>query len=211
MRLRDVTLVGLRLIAVWIACNEIFQFGWTLYVIVSLLLGDSRGVGGAGWGFVMAQSIGFSLRFLIVAVPLFIYAPRLADWICRDVADNDRGSATGVLGAGSLYHVACIVTGLWFLSCAIAPGTRALAPLVSQGGLSLRGNEVGVASLCQAVIFLVFGVSLIFGSRGLSRLLASLGHDPDNVPAQQFSLRLLLALVIGTALLLFAMRMLLVR
>ena len=211
MRLRDVTLVGLRLIAVWIACNDIVQFTWSFYVIVSLLLGDSRGVGGAGWGFVMAQSIGFSLRFLVVAVPLFIYAPRLADWICRDVAENDRGSATGVLGAGSLYHVACMVTGIWLLSCAIAPGTRALASLVSQGGMTLRGNQDSVAAMCQAVLLLVFGVSLIFGSRGLSRLLVSLGHDPDNVPAQQFSLRLLLALVIGTALLLFAMRVLLVR
>ena len=104
-----------------------------------------------------------------------------------------------------------MVTGLWLLSCAIAPGMRALALLVSQGGMALRANVDSVAALSQSVVFLVFGVSLIFGSRGLSRLLASLGHDPDNVPAQQFSLRLLLALVIGAALLLFAMRALLLR
>jgi len=211
MRLRDLALVGLRLIAVWIVCNDIVHFAWTFYIIISLLLGDSLGVGGAEWGFVLAQPIGFALRLVLVAVPLFIYAPRLADWICRDVAHDGQGPATGALGAGSLYHVACIVTGLWLLSCAIAPGMRVLASLVSQGGMTLRGNEDKVAALSQSVVFLVFGVSLIFGSRGLSRLLASLGHDPDNVPAQQFSLRLLLALVIGVAVLLFALRALLVR
>ena len=49
----------------------------------------------------------------------------------------------------------------------------------------------------------------MFGSRGLARFLADLGYDSEKTPAQQFSLRFLLVLIAGFALLLGLAKLLL--
>jgi len=98
------------------------------------------------------------------------------------------------------------LTGLWLLARAIRPGVRALVELVAQGSSNLFPDPPIVAQLAEAALLVIVGIVLVFGSRGLSRFLASLGHDPENIPAQQFSLRLLLGIVIGFALLLIVLR-----
>jgi len=189
MRLRDLTLIVLRLIAVWLGC-------WTVIRSEFLLIGYlpfATLPPPASW--IMGQLTIHALQ-LLIAAGLFLASPRLADWICRDVADAPLTSAPG---AGDLYHLACFAMGLWMLVQAIQPGARALGSLIFEGSAGFRVDMQTAIRLCHSGILVVFGLALIFGSRGLSRFLASLGHDPDNVPAQQFSLKLLVALVTAAA------------
>ena len=62
--------------------------------------------------------------------------------------------------------------------------------------------------LIHFAVSLGFGLALIFGSRGIARFFASLGHDPDNVPAQQFGIRAILVLVVCVAVVLGLIRFL---
>jgi hypothetical protein len=195
MRLRDLTLIVLRLIAVWLGC-------WTVIRSEFLLIGYLPFALPATY---IPIQLTIHAMQILIAAGLFLASPRLADWICRDAADGPLSSAPG---AGDLYHIACFVMGLWMLVQAIQPGAQALGSLISRGNATLLLDTQTVVGLCHSGILVLFGLALIFGSRGLSRFLASLGHDPDNVPAQQFSLKLLVALVTASALLLLTMRLL---
>jgi hypothetical protein len=65
-----------------------------------------------------------------------------------------------------------------------------------------------VSNLVHALLLVLFGGALIFGARGAARFLNSLGYDPDSVPAQQFSLRVILSIVVGCAVVLGVIRLL---
>jgi len=207
MRFRDLALVGLRLLAIWLACSALFVLTSLFYFAADMLFGGMSSPAGGSWAAsgVLSQLIICSLH-VVVAGLLFVYAPRLADWICRDVSDAQDARPVITLGAGDLYHVGCFLTGLWLLARAIRPGVRALVELVAQGSSNLFPDPPIVAQFAEAALLVIVGIVLVFGSRGLSRFLASLGHDPENIPAQQFSLRLLLGIVIGFALLLIVLR-----
>jgi len=210
MRFRDLAIVGVRLLAVWLACSALFILTNLSYFLAEVLFGSSGSMAGGGLaaGGLLSQLNVCSLQVVIAAL-LFVYAPRLSDWICKDLASSDEAEPVMTLGAGDLYHVACLLMGLWLLARAIRPAVRAIVELVAQGSSNLFMSRQVVGELSEATLLVLLGVVLMFGSRGLSRFLASLGHDPENIPAQQFSLRLLLGIVIGFALVLIVLRALL--
>ena len=63
-------------------------------------------------------------------------------------------------------------------------------------GYSLSTPGGTLYSAVQAGVYLACGLGLVFGARGLGELLGRLRPDTEDVPAQQFNLRVLLVLLL---------------
>ena len=63
-----------------------------------------------------------------------------------------------------------------------------------------------LADLVQACVFSVCAVGFMFGASGIAQLLGRLRYDPEKVPPRQFSLRLLLLILVAVALILGLVR-----
>ncbi len=109
------------------------------------------------------------------------------------------------VGPGDVYRVACFVAGVCFLVHTAEPASRLVASLM-QSGPSKRLSPQEVADSMATMVYAVAGVILVFGSRRIGELLSNLRYDPNTVPQQQFSLAILLVLVLLFALILGTIR-----
>jgi hypothetical protein len=98
------------------------------------------------------------------------------------------------------------VLGAYCIVRAISPSAHAITALMRPTIPTIPADSV--ARLIEAVLYIALGLSLMLGSRGFSRFLHSLGHDPDKAPAQQVGLRFILIFIVGVAILLGAVRIL---
>ena len=46
------------------------------------------------------------------------------------------------------------------------------------------------------MVYVASGILLVFGSRKISEMLSRLGYDPDTIPAERFSIVILLILLV---------------
>jgi hypothetical protein len=138
----------------------------------------------------------------LAAILLFLFAPWLARRICGDLKPETSPNPIATLGAGDAYRIGSFLMGLYVLVQAISQVVQGTVRMARHAYLSTDT----VAPFVEAVILAAFGIALVFGARGLARFLDSLGYDPQDVPAHQFSLRFLLLLVVVCAVIVFIIR-----
>jgi hypothetical protein len=192
--------------AIWLACSAVFLLASAGYVWLDAAMVRTAPSGVAPFASRagLYQSL-FAMIQVVLAVLLFVFAPRLANRICAELPPASGDEAKLVAGAGDLYHIGCFLMGIFVLVRAVRPAILGLAAIIGTGR-HLAAHEA--ANLVEGGLLIVLGLSLVFGSRGIAAFIVSLGYDPDTVPGQQFSLRLLMVLVLGCALLLFVLNIL---
>jgi len=202
MTLRELTMVGLRIVAIWIGVSALTVLPSLAYGIAELVTGGMSRFGGVRESWLMVGSpLLVGVLHAGIGVVLFVMAPRLARSVSRGSDPDFEPAKVKSIRPGDLYHIAAFLMGIYVLVRSISPGARAAVAMVDR-----TAGAAYAALLVEAVVFLAFGAALILGGRGIAAFFASLGHDPDNVPAQQFSMRVILAVVIGTAILLGIIR-----
>jgi hypothetical protein len=206
VRIRDVTLVGIRLMAVWFAGSAVVTLSTVVQSTGVLLANPGSPSQISSMLFSTALGLFVAIAFQVgLCCGLFYFARPLASLICRDIpAEEDSSQDRGVT-PHDVYRIACLLLGVYLVATAISPMMRSLAQMMSQGSMGGR-THWNVAGFVAGLIQAGLGLWVVFGSRGIARLLSSLGRDSDDVPAQQFSLRLLLILVVACAVILLILR-----
>jgi hypothetical protein len=192
MSLRELVTVGLRLLALWLIISTI-AFAPT--VAYSFVRYTEYGATGSFATTAVVTSLCAAGGRFVLAVILFALSPRIADFVCRGIGGESAKIDT--LRPGHLYHIATFLMGIFVVMQALGPAARSLIAYASR-----TAGMQHAADLVHFLLALGLGVGLMFGARGMSRFFANLGYDPDNVPAQQFSVRTILLIVIAIAILL---------
>jgi hypothetical protein len=188
--------------AVWLFCSAVFVFVSVIYIASEWLLPAAGGAWSGQKIPVVATQLGAFLIPLATGLVLFLFAPRLARLICKDVEPESSPVEVVAWGAGDAYRIGSFLMGVYVFVRAIGQAVNGTVQLASRDGLSTNS----LAMLVEAAILAALGTALVFGSRGLAKFLHSLGYDPHDVPAQQFSLRLFLILIVGCSILMLVIR-----
>ncbi len=109
----------------------------------------------------------------------------------------------GKVGAGDLFRIACFVLGIYAMLQAVPSAVRLADELMAAGPHT--GGRV-IQDAVHTGIYLVSGLILVFGAKGIARWMASLRYDADTVPKQQVSLLFLMGIVLLIAIVLGLMR-----
>jgi hypothetical protein len=152
------------------------------------------------WLMLIAQFLSEITHFGI-AIVLFAAAPSLTRHICGKLGHDGEPARIESIQAGDLYQVATFLMGIYVLVLAVGPTARAVVAMVE-----LSRYQDYASELVEAVVYFVVGCVLLFGAKGFATFLGSLGHDPDKVPAPQFSVRVVMMVMMGVALLLVLIR-----
>lgn len=186
--------VALRILGVWF----IFTAVNALMMTASFYL--SGGWGGPGVD--LARMFFASCAGVIVqaalGLGLIFYAPVVAARFYREQAD--AGESQVCVGPGDIYPTACFVLGVFLFVSAAEPAGR----VVNAGFQGQPHRMAGDAFTMFA--YIAAGILLVFGSRRIGELLSSLRYDPESIPKQQFSVKILLIVTTLLAVLLGAMR-----
>jgi hypothetical protein len=194
MKARLLLEVAIRLLGLWMSF-ESFVEGVAFLSYMPGLLGGQ--VPGAEYYLVtVAVSV---VAKVVVGVIALIKAPRIASWIYPDES-GDSEIALGVR-PGDLYHIACFILGTYFLVHGVS--------LAAQSSFELVNGFASDRFVSRLLTFLVYfgsGLLLVFGGRRIAEWMAAIKYDPDSVPKQQFSIRLLLIVTFVVALILSIVR-----
>ncbi len=125
------------------------------------------------------------MSFILIAM-----APSIARRFYPDEADQEILHISA--GPGDLYHIACFVLGA-FLLLGAAQLTVRLAATAMSSQIWQRGQVADVATI---MIYGAGGLLLVFGGRKIGAALASLRYDPAQVPRQQYSIAIVLIVVV---------------
>lgn len=109
----------------------------------------------------------------------------------------------GKVGVGDLFRIACFVLGIYAMLQAVPSAVRLVDELMASGPHT--GGRV-IQDAVNAGVYLVSGLVLVFGAKGIAQWMASLRYDADTVPKQQISLLLLMGVVLLIAIVLGLMR-----
>lgn len=183
--------IALRVLGLWFFFTSIV----TLTAIVTV---SFSGLGPTGylWGPAATAAAQFIIGGLLV-----FFAPAMSAWFYPAIAESEAQRAA--IGPGDIYRAACFVLGAYLLVSAARPAALLLDTVLS-------GERLGRAP-AEAMILVVYagsGLLLVFGSRPIAELLSNLRYDPDTIPKQQFSLALLLTVIVVVAIALGTFRML---
>ncbi len=207
MNLKHLTVVAIRVAAVFWLLSTILGLFSTLAMVIPQF---------SGLGFSLNDGFGYLLTPIMVMVVqcavalfLFLFAVSLANFVCSDIPSAENIPQEKIaIGAGDIYHVASFILGIYTLVQAISPAVQGIVDLVATVENMAMNNYSTATNLATAAIFLVIGIGLTIGAKGISRFMVSLGHDSDDIPAQQFSMRLILVIVIGIGVVLGIIRLL---
>ena len=187
MTLRDLTTVALRILALGLMFSALGLLVTLAYVIVEISIGGPS----SPWNRQIVPSLygtGFAAFVrACIGCALFVFASRVARLICRGVHTDEATALITSIGAGDAYHIATFVMGVYFVARAVSPSALAIVGMMRAGVPTASSGAA--ASALEAILYIAIGLGLILGSRGIARSFAALGHDPDNIPAQQISLR----------------------
>lgn len=177
------TLVGLRILAVYLASQSFLYMASAVPVIMERLLGhaDPSGL----WDSPIIWSILLSLSApLIVGILLWMAAPQLARWTTR----RFRPDPIGDVPLPALATAAYTVTGVVLIATALPYAALELLRIWNAHAANLPVGE-HVAFLVANAVRCLLGAALVLGRNGLRRLLFTLRyrgssaapHDTDTV------------------------------
>ena len=141
----------------------------------------------------------------IVGFVLLVSAPRIGSWFYPHRSEETEPPNAASVGAGDVYRVASFLLGAYMLVLAVPPAARVATVLMGDSRTGPGGYGF-LPDLVQACVFSVCAVGFMFGASGIAQLLERLRYDPEKVPPRQFSLRLLLLILVGVALILGLIR-----
>lgn len=197
MNARDWFTLALRLFGIWVVVQTLtLMLAMASEVILFLVAGQAPPLGG-GYVFVLETSVA-AVAGLICGLVLLFRAPRIARWFYRSPPDQAEAGPPLTIDTEGVYRIAAFLLGVYAWLQAVRPGVWAVVALVRQGGVTWQSEQI-IGNLLQAVLFGLIGAALVFGSRGLAQFLAQLRDDAPDGPTAQFTLRLILVIVVGTA------------
>ncbi len=214
MKIAEIATVVIRLVALWmivhVAGTLLTNVAWMVILVIQ---GGPAGISSINSQFIgLSVYVAAALVYVGAAVALFLLAPRVGRLISRSQDAASTSIDVTRIGAGQAYHIATFVTGVILVTTAIRPAAQGVAGLLTTsaairwaGGV---GGAYGLVNMVEAVTRAAFGVFLMFGAKQIAFWMASLRYDPDNVPNQRISLRLLLVLATVIAVVLILMRFL---
>ncbi len=198
MTLRELTTVGLRILAVVcivVMVSNIPSEAFQVYLMMTRPGGVS-----VPRELLIAQIVP-EVVALGVAVILFVTAPFVARLVCWGLENGGESSRIETIRAGDLYHIGAFLAGVYALVRATGPASRAIVAMMELSTFQSYAPE-----LTEAIVLVVVAGALILGAKGLAAFVSSLGHDPNKVPALQFSVRVVLFATAGIAILLVVIR-----
>jgi len=134
-----------------------------------------------------------ALALLSVGFFLFRRAPRIAAKMYPEALAESEPLRFGAIGAGDLYRITSFGIGIVFVVFALAAAGRAAVGLALDSSASWSNRDI--TDLATFAVYGLSGLVLVFGSRQIGTWMATLRYDPDTIPAQQFSLRMLLIVI----------------
>lgn len=180
---------------------------WSLYTAIGNVatyvsfLWDSTTPGLSQW--LAPIVVGFVVQ-CILGITLIWWAP----WIAArfyPAAANEAVVHLNV-GAGDVYRVACFVLGVYLLVGTAQPASRFVA--AAMAGPSSWSRPQIISDAVATLVYAAAGIVLVFRSEGIGRFLSSLRYDPDRIPKPQFTLLMLLLLMLFVGVVLAVIRML---
>ncbi len=148
------------------------------------------------WGAVATVIV----QFLLSGILIF-GAPAIAAWFYPPVGESE--GVRVVVGPGDIYRTACFILGAYLLVAAAHPAGRLLIV-----GLGRNAFSQQAADAVTFIVYVSSGLLLVFGSRRIAEVLSKLRYNPDTIPQQQFSLAMLLILIVVVSVVLGVFRML---
>ena len=175
--------LALRLMGLWFFLHAIFQ----ALQLSSYLFWPQPPLTGAQ---MRANFIGVAIGGGFGLVLLFI-SGRVACWFYPHVSEPDEESK-GHLNVADIYRVASFLLGVYVLILAIRPASVTLVSAAR--GATLFSVDVAISQV-ETILYLPFGLLLIFGSKGIARFMSSIRYDPEKVASPRFSLRFVIVVV----------------
>ena len=185
--------VALRVLGVWLFFSAISG----LMSLVSFYL--TSGTLPGATSYVVASAVSIFVQSLMSGA-LILGAPRLAERFYPRKAEEQELRIA--VGPGDVYRTACFVLGAYFLVRTAEPAGR----LVGADFSDIVWQPRQLADALTAMVYAASGLLLVLGSRKISEMLSRLGYDPDTIPAERFSIVILLSLLVLFAILLGAIR-----
>jgi hypothetical protein len=187
--------VALRVLGIWFLLSSIVTMTpMASYYLANVSLG--------GLGVLISYGVAFVVQ-LALGVMLIRWAPSMAARFYPLDADEPEPQIR--VGPGDIYHTACFVLGVYLLVLGVeSSGRWAVGALPTSFGM--QGSQLANIAV-SAIVYTASGLLLIFGSRRIGQWMSNLRYDPDSIPQQQFSLKLLLIITGVVAVILGAIRM----
>jgi hypothetical protein len=194
--------VALRILGMWYVFASIVGLAST--VASWQLIAGSIGGQNVG-GYVLLEALILAVQ-LAMSVALIRWAPAIAARFYpadSSLPDAENPESRLRVGPGDVYHTACFVLGAYLLVQGVKSAGEMTIGAVSFGS---QANQLARAAVI-AIVDTASGLLLIFGSRGIAQFLSNLRYDPDSIPRQQFSIKLLLIITFIVAVILGVIRM----
>ena len=183
--------IALRVLGLWFFFTSIVTL--TTIVTVSFSIPGPTGY--------LRGAAATNVAQFVIGILLVYFAPAMSAWFYPSVAQSEAPRVA--VGPGDIYRAACFVLGAYLLVSASRPAALLLDAVLSGESLGRAAAEV-----MTLVVYAGSGLLLVFGSRPIAEMLSNLRYDPDTIPKQQFSLALLLTVIVVVAIALGAFRML---
>ncbi|MCI0333153.1 MAG: hypothetical protein L0228_08020 [Planctomycetes bacterium] len=187
--------VALRILGLWLLASTIS----TVTFMASWYVADGGATGGVGLNYLVSTGA-YAVVQSALGIALIRWAPNIsARFYPSDVQESEPQIH---VGPGDIYHTACFVLGVYLLVL----GVDFSGKLAIEGLSTGWGNQLASAAV-SAIVYTASSLLLIFGSRRIGQLVSNLQYDPDSIPQQQFSLRLLLIITVLVAVILGVIRL----
>jgi hypothetical protein len=206
MTLRELTVAILRILAIAMLC-------WASMLFATLVVGIAQyfmlaGITPTQWNPAVAGVIAQCVTcfsYAVVGIALFLLAPRLAQLVVRDEPLNQSQVDISTIRPGHLYQIAAFLLG-----CVLV--TKGMADALSHVHYLIRrpsgvGGMYSTPMIVAGIVYAIGGCFLMFGAGKLADFLGRFRYDPDQLPSQQMSVRLILAVVVLGAILLGVIRL----
>jgi len=205
MAARQVLTVALRVMALWFMFWAIEASSTAIASMSVLLLpGVRESVSIPRVPILATTLIPIFVRF-ILGVGLLVYSSRIASRLYPELGEAGQQVKFGSVGAGDVYRIASFLLGVYVLLEAVRPAVHGFVALI-QYERSRTIPVHAIPDLVVACVFVLAGLFLIFGARRVAEVFENVRYDPNTIPAQQFSLRLLLLVILICAALLGMIR-----
>jgi hypothetical protein len=194
--------IALRVFGIW----YVFLAVNSLLSSASLVVGSLLSIPGTNLGnpFIAGGFFVVFLVQLLLGGALIYGAPAIAVRFYPPGGESETPRVS--VGPGDVYRTACFVLGAYLLVQATEAAGRIVIFELSEYGTR---DQVAAYSI-KAMVSLASGLVLVFGSRKITEMLASLRYDPETIPQQKFSIAILLAVLAFVAVVLGVTRMIVV-
>jgi hypothetical protein len=188
--------VALRILGLWFIFSALPGLAST----ASWFIAEGFATSGVDFYYFVPSGISFIVQALLGLAAIY-WAPNISARFYPP--DVEASQSPTRIGPGDIYHTACFVFGMYFLvSGAVAGGRAAITALGA-------GSSDRIALIfVSALVYTTFGLFLVFGAGRIGQFISSLQYDPDSIPRQQFSLKLILIVTVLIAVMMGLIRML---